>query len=262
MRKMKMIRKKIIMLLLVQFLLSVGSLRAQEEDAGKVSPRMQLIESLGVGAKLMHAAPAAMAGFEELIVRDSQGLDHIFYFSTDGSGMAFSGALLDMQQKKNITQASYRAFVAAEIAKIIRKQQQYFIPYRADGESDATKPPLYLFLGPSCPTCLKLWKERLPELSKQYDIRLSYGGLRTLGVKQGRKAMWGWCLKGDKRSAVLRNEPLNIDVEANNCKLGVAAFNRMKETFGRYLLRVPTAYNQQGEVLLLYDSVKNGAKRK
>jgi len=31
------------------------------------------------------------------------------------------------------------------------------------------------------------------------------------------------------------------------CKAGTIAFNRMKETFGRYIRRIPVAYNAQGE---------------
>jgi len=47
-------------------------------------------------------------------------------------------------------------------------------------------------------------------------------------VKQVRKAMWGWCLKGDKRRAILSNSPLDTNVETNECKLGIKAFNQMK----------------------------------
>jgi len=85
---------------------------------------------------------------------------------------------------------------------------------------------------------------------------MSRNWLRSLGVKQVRKAMWGWCLKGDERSAVLRNEPLNIDVEVNDCKPGFTAFNQMKETFGRYILRIPAAYNEQGINVVLCDTMR------
>ncbi len=182
----------------------------------------------------------------ELIVRDGQGMDHIFYLSADGK-MAFSGSLLDVRHKKNITQASYEKFVASEIAKGIHRQQQLFIPYRKYAAHKKKKPPLYLFLGPSCPDCLKLWNTILPDLSDKYDIWLSYGGLSSLGVKQVRKAMWGWCLKGKKRRAILTNNPLDTNVETNDCKPGIKAFNRMKETFARYIRHIPVAYNKQGE---------------
>ncbi|MDQ6968369.1 MAG: disulfide isomerase DsbC N-terminal domain-containing protein [Mariprofundaceae bacterium] len=244
-----MMRKYFIILLLVQCLLPVSSLSAQGVGSDKPSGRILLLESLGAGATLMHAAPARIAGFEELIVRDNQGLDHVFYLSADGN-MAFSGALLDVQHKKNITQASYGKFVAAEIAKGINRQHKFFIPYRQDTQHEKKRPPLYLFLGPSCPDCLHLWDNTLLGLNEKYDIRLSYGGLSSLGVKQVRKAMWGWCLKGDKRRRVLSNNPLAMNVD-KACTLGMIAFNRMKETFGRYIRRIPVAYNEQGEIVPL-----------
>jgi len=74
--------------------------------------------------------------------------------------------------------------------------------------------------------------------------------MRSLGARSACKAMWGWCLKGDERRAVLRNEPLNIDVEAKDCKPGTTAFNRVKEAFGRYVRRIPMAFNDQGEEVL------------
>ena len=250
-----MIRKRLIILFLVQFILPVFSLTAQDVGSDKASARTQLLESLGAGATLMHAAPADIAGFEELIVRDGQGVDHIFYLSADGN-MAFSGSLLDVQNKKNITQASYRKFMAAEISKEIGRQQNLFIPYRQNIQKTKKRPPLYLFLGPSCPDCLQLLDNSLPGLSEKYDIRLSFGGLSFLGVKQVRKAMWGWCLKGDKRRAVLINNPLETNVESSDCKPGINAFNQMKESFGRYILRIPVAFNKQGEAVPLPVSVK------
>jgi len=246
--EIKVIRKGFLILFLVQFLLPV--LPSFAQDADKPSARAQLLESLGEGATLMQAAPAAITGFEELIVRDARGMDHIFYLSVDGE-MAFSGSLLDVRHKKNVTQASYRKFVAAEIVKGIHRQQQFFIPYREYAVHKKKKPPLYLFLGPSCPDCLKLWNNTLPGLSEKYDIRLSFGGLSSLAVKQVRKAMWGWCLKGDKRRAILSNSPLDINVETNECKPGIKAFNQMKATFGRYIRHIPVVYNEQGEVVQL-----------
>jgi len=241
-------RKSLMVLCLMQLVLPVVSSFAQDV-VEQPSAQTQLLESLGNGAILMHIAPAEIAGFDELIVRDGQGMDHVFYLSSDG-GMAFSGALLDVRHKKNVTQASYRKFMATEIAKGIHSQQQLFIPYREDGEQETNKPPLYLFLGPSCPDCLDLWNNTLPGLSEKYDIRLSYGGLSSLGVKQVRKAMWGWCLKGDKRRRVLSNNPLATNVD-KACTPGIKAFNRMKETFGRYIRRIPVAYNEQGEIVPL-----------
>lgn len=161
-----------------------------------------------------------------------------------------------MQHKKSITQESYKKIIASEIAKGIHSQQQFFIPYHEDAQRDTTKPPLYLFLGPGCPACLKLWDESLPTLSEKYDIRFSYGGLSSLGVKQVRKAMRGWCLKGEKRRTILTNHPLESIVESKECKFGVDAFNRMKESFGRYVLRIPIAYNEQGEAVPLPAPVK------
>ncbi len=252
---MRVLRKSLMLLFLMQFMLPVFPSFAQDTDAGKSLTRAQLLASLRAGAKLMHAAPAAITGFEELIVRDAQGMDHIFYLSKDGN-MAFSGSLLDVQHKKNITQASYSTFVAAEVAKSIHRQQKLFIPYREDAQHDKKRPPLYLFLGPDCPDCLKLWNNTLPGLSKKYDIRLSYGGLSSLGVKQVRKAMWGWCLKGEKRRTVLSTDPLERNMETHDCKPGVKAFNRMKKTFSRYIRRIPVAYNEQGEDVLLSVSAK------
>jgi len=243
------------MLFLLQFALPVYSLSAQDAGSDKQSARTQLLESLGAGSKLMYAAPAAIAGFEELIVRDEKGVDHIFYLSEDGN-MAFSGSLLDVQNKKNLTQASYRKFVATEISKGINRQQKLFIPYRQNIQKTQKRPPLYLFLGPSCPDCLQLWDNTLPGLSEKYDIHLSFGGLSSLGVKQVRKAMWGWCLKGDKRRAVLINNPLETNMESSDCKPGTDAFNRMKESFGRYILRIPVAFNKQGEAVPLPEPVK------
>jgi len=107
-----------------------------------------------------------------------------------------------------------------------------------------------VFLGPNCPACLKLWDNTLPGLSEKYDVRLSYGGLGSLGVKQVRKAMWGWCLKGDKRRNILSDNPLATHEKNKGCKAGTIAFNRMKETFGRYIRRIPVAYNAQGEEVL------------
>jgi len=238
------------MLFLLQFMLPVYSLSAQDAGVEPPSARDQLLESLGSGARLMHAAPAAIAGFEELIVRDGRGVDHIFYLSEDGN-MAFSGSLLDVRNKKNITQTSYRAFVAAEIAKGLHKHQNIFIRYRENGKKGENKPPLYLFLGPNCPDCLGLWDNTLLSLSEKYDVRLSYGGMSSLAVKQVRKAMQGWCMKGGKRRAVLTNNPLDSSVESSECKLGIKAFNQMKETFARYVLRIPVAFNKQGEAVPL-----------
>jgi len=239
---MRMVRKIFIILFLWQFMLPTFPSLAQGID--KPLAQAQLLESLGVGVKLMHVVPAAITGFEELIVRDARGMDHIFYLSKDGN-MAFSGSLLDVRHKKNITQINYGKFVAAEISKGIHRQERFFIPYAAKSEKD--RPPLYLFLGPSCPNCLKLWNNTLPGLSEKYDIRLSYGGLSSLGVKQVRKAMWGWCLTGDKYRTILTDSPLDTHVETHDCKPGIEAFNRMKETFSRYIRRIPVAYNEQGE---------------
>jgi len=246
--EIKVIRKGFLILFMAQFLAPV--LPSLAQDADKPSAQAQLLESLGDGAKLMQAAPAVITGFEELIVRDGQGVDHIFYLSADGN-MAFSGSLLDVRHKKNVTQASYRKFVAGEIAKSIDARQQDFIPYREAEQHKNNKPPLYVFLGPSCPACLKLWDNTMPGLSEKYDIRLSYGGLSSLAVKQVRKAMWGWCLQGDKRRAILSNLPLEVNVEINDCKQGVEVLNQMKATFSRYVRHIPVVYNEQGEVVQL-----------
>jgi len=114
------------------------SLPAHAAGSDKASGRMQLLASLGLGAKLMHAAPAEIAGFEELIVRDGQGVDHVFYLSADGN-MAFSGSLLDVRHKRNITQASYGKFIAVEISKEINRQQKLFIPYHEDAQNTKKK---------------------------------------------------------------------------------------------------------------------------
>ncbi len=176
-----MLRKGFLLWVLAQLLLSAMTSFAQ--GAEKPSAQAQLLQSLGSGAKIMHTAPARIAGFEEVIVRDDRGVDHVFYLSADGK-MAFSGALLDVRHKKNLTQISYRQFVASEIASGIRKQQSLFVPYQPDQHG---KQKLYLFMGPSCPDCLHLWDKSLPGLSKKYDIYLSYGGLRSLGVQQACK---------------------------------------------------------------------------
>jgi len=240
-----MIRKGFMMLLLAQFLLPAVTSFAQ--DSEKPSAQTQLLQSLGSGAKIMHTAPARIAGFEELIVRDDRGVDHVFYLSTDGK-MAFSGSLLDVRHKKNLTQISYGQFMVSEIANGIRKQQTFFIPYQPDQHG---KQKLYLFMGPSCPDCLHLWDKALPGLIKKYDIYLSYGGLRSLGVQQAHKAMQGWCFKGNKRRLILTDHPLDAGMKTGACKQGVEAFNRMKATFGRYIRRIPVAYNASGEVVPL-----------
>jgi len=246
--EIKVIRKGFLILFLAQFLAPVIPSLAQDAGRESTLARAQLLESMGTGAALMHIAPSEITIFEELIIRDGQGVDHIFYLSVDGE-MAFSGSLLDVRHKKNVTQASYSKFVAAEIAKGIDARQQDFIPYREAEQHEKNRPPLYVFLGPSCPACLKLWDNTLPSLSEKYDIRLSYGGLSSLAVKQVRKAMWGWCLQGDKRRAILSNHPLEVNVETNDCKQGVEAFNQMKATFSRYIRHIPVVYNEQGEVV-------------
>jgi len=121
-------RKSLMVLCLMQLVMPAAPLFAQDVIE-QPSARAQLLESLGAGATLMHAASAEIAGFEELIVRDGQGMDHVFYLSKDGNS-AFSGLLLDVRHKKNLTQASYSKFVATEIAKGIHTRQQDFIPYR------------------------------------------------------------------------------------------------------------------------------------
>jgi len=244
-----MFRKGLMMLCLLLFCIHVVPSFAQNVAVAS-SGQMKLLKSLGDGATLMHATPAAIAGFKELIVRDGRGIDHLFYLSKDGN-MVFSGSLLDIRHHKNITQASYKKFVSTEIAKAIKQQQQFFVPYHEHDRHENNKQPLYLFLGTNCPRCLQLWDKGLTILNKKYDVYLSYGGLRSLNAKQSRKAMQGWCLKGSKRRLILTAHSLETSEKDSTCTMGTKAFNNMKAAFGRYVRRIPVAYNASGEVVSL-----------
>ena len=115
----------------------------------------------------------------------------VVYMTGDARFM-FQGALIDFEQRKNLTEVRLTS-IRAEMLKQVKDEDTVIYP--AQGE---TKYTITVFTDPSCPYCRKLHQE-IPELNKQ-GVKVRYALYPRAGLDSpiGKSSIGIMCAKDRK----------------------------------------------------------------
>ncbi len=135
---------------------------------------------------LSSVTPSPVAGIYEVVA----GSD-VVYMTGDGRYM-FQGALVDFQQRKNLTEAR-RAGIRLELLKQVKDEDT--IIFAPQGPVRHT---ITVFTDPSCPYCRKLHQE-VPELNRQ-GVKVRYVLYPRAGLDSpiGKESIGIQCAKDPK----------------------------------------------------------------
>ncbi len=113
--------------LLVASVMVMGAASAVEPAPLKVTPAVKTmvqkaLKTLAPGVQVDAVEPAALPGFYQVIASGQ-----LMYLSSDGRYL-LNGDLIDLTQKKNVSNAAWARFRKAELAKVPASQRIVFAP--------------------------------------------------------------------------------------------------------------------------------------
>jgi thiol:disulfide interchange protein DsbC len=113
--------------LMVASVMAMGAASAVEPAPLKVTPAVNTmvrnaLKTLAPGVQVDAVEPAALPGFYQVIASGQ-----LMYLSSDGRYL-LNGDLIDLAQKKNVSNAAWARFRKAELAKVPASQRIVFAP--------------------------------------------------------------------------------------------------------------------------------------
>lgn len=160
---------------------------AQDEAEGKVRAALN---DLAPGIKVNEVRKAAVEGFYEVIVQDSQ----IVYVSADGRYL-LQGSLFDIPAKSDVTEARRAELRVALLARAPSNQRIIFAP---KGEA---KYKVAVFTDIDCGFCRELHKHVEEYNERGIQIEYLFFPRAGVGSDSHRKAVASWCAK-DKQATL------------------------------------------------------------
>ena len=147
----------------------------------------------------------------------------IFYITEDGKYL-IQGDILDLKNRKSVTQQAARKGRAEVIAKI---RDEDTILYKPKGE---TKHTITVFTDIDCPYCRKLHKEREAYNKAGIAIRYLLYPRAGVGSPSYDKAVAVWCAKD--RAKALTEAKINNKVDMKTCDNPVKEHLQLGEEVG------------------------------
>ncbi len=161
----------------------------------------------------------------------------LLYLSADGRYL-IEGSLIDLEQRKNITQESERQIRTALLAEMEESEMVIYEP-------EQTKRTLTIFTDIDCPYCIRLHAERETLLAAGVRLRYLFYPRAGLDSSSYRKAVDVWC--ADDRATALTVAKEGMGLESRECDTPILSHIRYAGLFG--LKGTPHIVIDNGEVI-------------
>ena len=160
------------------------------------------IQKVVPSTKIDSVVPSAMKGLYEVIVGTS-----IYYVSDDGKFL-IQGRMIDLTQKRDLTEEKIASIRKSTLAKISPEQMISFKP-------EDEKYNVFIFTDIDCGYCRKLHSEIDQYLAEGISINYLFFPRAGKGSNSYKKAVSVWC--SDDRNATLTAAKQSKDPEQKTC---------------------------------------------
>lgn len=161
----------------------------------------------------------------------------ILYISADGRYL-IDGSMLDMEQRKNLTEASVESARIEILATLDESEMVVYSPKQ-------TQRTLTIFTDIDCPYCVRLHEERQTLLDAGVKLRYLLYPRAGINSPSYDKAVNVWC--ASDRATAMTDAKSGLDVEEANCETPILSQIQVASAFG--LKGTPHIVIDSGEVI-------------
>ena len=169
----------------------------------------------------------------------------ILYISADGRYL-IDGSMLDMVQRKNLTEVSVEAARAEVLNGLDESEMVVYAP-------EQTKRTLTIFTDIDCPYCVRLHEERQALLDAGVKLRYLLYPRAGINSPSYDKSVNVWCSKD--RAQAMTDAKSGVELESSSCETPIVSHIKLASAFG--LKGTPHIVIDDGEVIGGYMPAKN-----